>query len=375
MTFRPRPLEGIGRQARFSRRIRGRLALPFPSIPSYRRSAGFPATAVPFRSFAPHPPSPKSLSNAPLTRSEALLDEGRPDVAASRPPFGIQFPRQGRQSMKRHIQCEACQDAGYVIDRSTDFCVAKSCQCRANCPHCGGTGFIRVNEGGYDAMKECDCRIRGKRLALFNAARIPARCDATFDGFQPSSDAMSRARLTAEATAREYTKGNPSKGFLISGPVGTGKTHLLCAALHWLTLESGVTARYVEISFLYSEIKNGFSHGQSVLEALEPLIAPDVLAIDEIGRGRCTEFEMEVVDELVARRYNTRKTTIFATNYRLKKDAAQPGGYSDPVQAAASQWLVDRIGERSWSRIREMCHCIELPPDTPDYRKARSSIV
>ncbi|MBQ4335267.1 MAG: ATP-binding protein, partial [Myxococcaceae bacterium] len=186
------------------------------------------------------------------------------------------------------------------------------------------------------------------------------------------SQKMELAKITAIATAHEYRREHPSRGFVISGPVGTGKTHLLCATIHWLTLEAGFSARYVEISFLYSEIRNGFSRGQSVLDALQPLISPDVLAIDELGRGRCSEFELETIDELIARRYNTRKTTIFATNYLLTKKASA-GGYRDPAQAQASHCLIDRIGERSWSRLNEMCHLIELPQETSDYRlnKAR----
>ena len=274
--------------------------------------------------------------------------------------------------MKRRIQCIDCHDSGYLIDRTSESCVASACACKAHCPLCDGRGFLYEKQDGYEVVRECQCRIRPRQLQLFNEARIPARCDGTFDDFKALSQKMELAKITAIATAHEYRREHPSRGFVISGPVGTGKTHLLCATIHWLTLEAGFSARYVEISFLYSEIRNGFSRGQSVLDALQPLISPDVLAIDELGRGRCSEFELETIDELIARRYNTRKTTIFATNYLLTKKASA-GGYRDPAQAQASHCLIDRIGERSWSRLNEMCHLIELPQETSDYRlnKAR----
>ena len=270
--------------------------------------------------------------------------------------------------MKRRTQCSLCGDAGYIIDKTSEFCTARLCKCQGRCAVCGGSGYLYEKQGAYEVVRECSCGLRAKRLRLFNAARIPARCDGTFDTFIPQSREMELAKMTATATAQEYRKERPSRGFIISGPVGTGKTHLLCATLHWLTLEAGISARYVEISFLYSEIKNGFSHGQSVLEALEPLISPDVLAIDEIGRGRCSEFELETIDELIARRYNTRKTTILATNFRLGDKRQAAAGFHDPIQAQASPYLVDRIGARSWSRINEMCHCLEIPSGTADFR-------
>jgi DNA replication protein len=310
-------------------------------------------------------------------RCRGLLSSAEDERAARRSektllsPFIGRPASDGRQwnAMKRRIQCSLCGDAGYIIDKNNEFCVARLCACQKRCAVCGGSGYIYEKQGGYEVVRECSCTARSRRIRLFNAARIPARCDGTFDNFTPRSKEMELAKMTAAATAQGYQKEHPSRGFIISGPVGTGKTHLLCAALRWLTLEAGVTARYVEISFLYSEIKDGFSHGQSVLEALQPLIEPDVLAIDEIGRGNCKGFELETFDELIARRYNTRKTTILATNFRLGDKRPAGSNYHDPIEAQASPYLVDRIGPRSWSRISEMCHCLEIPPETEDYRR------
>ena len=58
------------------------------------------------------------------------------------------------------------------------------------------------------------------------------------------------------------------------------------------------------------------------LRVLEPLIEVDILAIDELGKGRSTDWEMQVIDEIVSRRYNSMKsiigtTTTFGEQHRV----------------------------------------------------------
>jgi DNA replication protein DnaC len=102
----------------------------------------------------------------------------------------------------------------------------------------------------------------------------------------------------------------------------------------------------------------------------------DVLAIDELGRGRGSPFEMETLDELIARRYNSGLTTIVATNFSLERErAASPGprGFQAPAQALEEreELLVERIGERIYSRLCEMCDFVSLPARTDDFRRTK----
>ena len=155
--------------------------------------------------------------------------------------------------------------------------------------------------------------------------------------------------------------------------MGTGKTHLLAAALGHLLLEAGVEARYVEISLLYATIRRGFSEGKSGGEIIGPLAEVEVLAIDELGKGRGSAFELETMDELIARRYNAGRTTLFGTNYSLApaRHGAKGAKSSEDLKAAAkeSDLLRDRVGERIYSRLCEMCEFCTLPLDTPDHRR------
>jgi len=234
-----------------------------------------------------------------------------------------------------------------------------------------------VEKDGYFYAQPCPCRLVLQRVQRFNQAKLPARCGLSFDDFIPANEEQDRARTAALGTARLYRPESPSKGYVVSGPVGSGKTHLLCATLRHLTLEVGVHARYVEISFLFSAIRRGFSEGKSGLDAIQPLIDADVLAIDELGKGKGSPFELDTLDELIARRYNASRTTLFATNYGLSTERQRargtaPDGYVNPLEhlseRAAEVPLRDRVGERIWSRLHEMCHLIQLPANTPDAR-------
>jgi DNA replication protein DnaC len=266
--------------------------------------------------------------------------------------------------------CQVCKGAHYLLDRQGERLIAKVCHCNETCERCGGDGWIRVEKDGYSYMQPCSCRAIAQRVSLFNQARMPARCGHSFDDFHPLNQAQQDALDAARTTAMLYRSDAPSKGFLVSGSVGTGKTHLLCATLSYLTLEAGVTARYVEISFVFSEIRRGFSDGRSGLETIAPLVETDVLAIDELGKGRGSAFELDTLDELIARRYNANRTTLFATNYSLAPERPRSRGYHDPVEQASGPVLLrERVGERIYSRLFEMCHMIELPAETQDFRR------
>ncbi len=281
--------------------------------------------------------------------------------------------------------CPECQGQQYLLDRKGDFAFATACSCSKDCRRCGGSGYVyvqreetfsaKVGARTYEALDLCSCRLLGRRIEAYSRARIPGvHARATLESYRGRSEAQEFAKQVATAFAHGYSSKKPSKGFVLSGPVGTGKTHLIAASLSHLILERGVRARYIEISLLYADIRRGFQEGKSGGEIIAPLSEVEVLAIDELGKGRGSQFEQDTLDELIARRYNAGRTTIFATNHSLQYEKRPTrAGYVSSEElkklGRESETLRDRVGERIFSRLLEMCDFVEFPPDTLDNRK------
>lgn len=125
---------------------------------------------------------------------------------------------------------------------------------------------------------------------------------------------------------------NEQESLLITGTVGTGKTHLAVACLkEFLISRNNRNDRFVMTS-LSAVLADVYSNAT----AIKPVQKCDLLLIDDLGFESVKEWCMEKIYDIINYRYKAMLPMIITTNLSSKE-------------------LEAKIGQRSFSRIMSMC--------------------
>jgi DNA replication protein DnaC len=204
----------------------------------------------------------------------------------------------------------------------------------ARCPQCRGSGATsqRLTRLDGDALTEveqpvaCDCRQRAiERLAQANlpGGRFAhaALGDLDWRAVQPVRTATALQRY-AERLPEMLAHG---LGLTLTGHVGTGKTHLAIGLVR-LACGLGIAARFYTLPDLLTRLKATYADAdddhrrarrESEADVLDELAAAPLLALDDLGVAKPTDWLRDRLYTLVDARYVAGRPVISTANEDL----------------------------------------------------------
>ena len=167
-------------------------------------------------------------------------------------------------------------------------------------------------------------RLKAKSLLLDETIKT-----ATFDNFKIETDEERQAFEFAKNLAEFYKNGGQGNSFM-SGPAGSGKSHLSMAILKSY-LESGEkTALFVSYSHVVRLIKDSFNNRDSIYtqnNIMSLLTNVDLLVMDDIGSENNSDFSEELLTDVLDGRISTIITTNLSSE-ELRGNANKKGRYN-----------------------------------------------
>lgn len=262
------------------------------------------------------------------------------------------------------VRQPCCKGRGFIVRPLGPFAHAELCVCVQTCKSCLGKAQQVVN----NSVKPCrnrDLPPPRRFVNLFNQAKIPARySSAHMNTFENKTGNLGIIVNGVKVWLRHYLTTPEKKGLILTGSAGVGKTYML-AAIAKALIEKNVSVRFVDFFQLVSQIKGGYAENKSEQDILASMLSVDVLIIDELGKGRNSEFEATVLDQLVMNRYNENKILIASTNLTIHQNPIEEEDASKSFHYLGS--LEKRVDARAFSRLLEMTEFIEM--DGEDYRR------
>jgi DNA replication protein DnaC len=199
----------------------------------------------------------------------------------------------------------------------------------------------------------CGCRAQlvGRRRAGSLSAVIPKRYKEVGFDRNPVASMPEPVLRPIRAYMRKIDENlDLGRGLWLFGEVGTGKTTLAMLVAK-AALDAGHSVAIYSMPRLLNEIRRTYDEASdsSYLGLIDRLAKVDLLHVDDVGAERSSPWVLEQLYSIVNARYESERSMTITTNLDLEP-------------------LAEQIGERTVSRLKEMCEAI--PIQGSDHRTA-----
>ncbi|WP_341520731.1 ATP-binding protein [Pseudomonas sp. G.S.17] len=225
------------------------------------------------------------------------------------------------------------------FDGSTHIQPCRFCQWEA----------LNVSPPGSEPRAVALAQLEAERLnvRLVASGITPRFIGSTFENYQAEGGSLAeRVRVKCQAYADHFeTHYADGRSLILSGNVGTGKTHLASSIVQTVIRKHGAEALIISVSELVRVAKGTMSKGSTYTDrdVIEELANVDLLVIDEIGAQKGSDYELGLIHEVIDRRYQLVVPTVVVSNLPVDKAADAPLGTD----------IKGFIGPRALDRLRQ----------------------
>lgn len=241
------------------------------------------------------------------------------------------------------------------------------------CRFCGKEKKVRCgwgNFGGHVFYSDCGCEEEARALDIITkiheleserdnllkeikwyrrrTEELMVKCnlgrrfkDRTFASFSKSG--FEKAYDAAVKYADGFAD-NQGEGLILTGTVGTGKTHLAAAITNHIIKTFNIPVMFITSIELFGLLRDFDSHA----ETLREIKSAPLLVIDDLGKEKITDWNREKLFEIINARYENFLPVVITTN-------------------CVPQELETKLGDAIFSRICEMC--TGVPMNGADHRR------
>lgn len=188
-----------------------------------------------------------------------------------------------------------------------------------------------MDENGCDVAKECTCRkqnIESKRISFAN---IPdAFKGMTIENFkndiyrQENSKKVINILLRAIRLYLEQLESHKATGkglYIYSDAKGSGKTRIAASIANELLKNHDTRVKFATSSRVVQEIRSTWDKETRTCtqtELISALSTTEILIIDDFGIEKIYDHVNENFYNIINERYNSKKITIYTSNYALQ---------------------------------------------------------